>query len=152
MLEVGKPFPDFSLQDQDGNTVTLKDFHGKKLIIFAYPKADTPGCTTQACGFRDNYPIIETKNAAVLGISPDTVDDLKKWHGKMGFPYALLADPEHTTLDAWGVWGERSMYGKKFMGVTRSHWVIDEEGNLLDAQIKVSPEDSIKRALALVED
>jgi thioredoxin-dependent peroxiredoxin len=150
MLEVGKPFPDFALPDQDGNIVRLSDYRGQKLVIFAYPKADTDGCTRQACGFRDNFPTIETNNARVLGISPDEQKELKKWHTRMAFPYPLLSDPEHGAIDAWGAWGEKSMYGKNYMGVVRSHWVIDEEGNLMDEQIKVSPEDSVSLALKAV--
>lgn len=146
----GQPMPEISLLNQDGNTVNLSDFRGKKIVLFAFPRADTPGCTTQACGFRDRYSNILTKNAVVFGLSPDKPADLKKWQEKEGFQYDLLSDPEHTVLEALGAWGERSMYGKKFMGVIRSHWVIDEDGNVLDEQIKVSPEDSVKKAYDLV--
>lgn len=146
----GQPMPEISLLNQDGNTVNLSDFRGKKIVLFAFPRADTPGCTTQACGFRDRYSNILTKNAVVFGLSPDKPADLKKWQEKEGFQYDLLSDPEHTVLEALGAWGERSMYGKKFMGVIRSHWVIDENGNVLDEQIKVSPEDSVKKAYDLV--
>jgi len=150
MPAIGSPAPDFELLDQDGQPVRLADFRGKKVIIFAYPKADTPGCTTQACGFRDRYPQVETQNAVVLGISPDQPAALKKWQAKQGFQYPLLSDPDHQVLEAWGAWGERSMYGKKYMGVIRSHWVLDENGVVLDEQIKISPEDSVKKALAAV--
>lgn len=146
----GTNAPDFELRDQDGNLVKLSDFRGKKVIIFAYPKAATPGCTIQACGFRDSFPKIETSNAVILGISPDEPADLKKWKAKENLPYTLLADTEHQVIEAWGAWGEKSMYGKKYMGVIRSHWVIDENGKVLDERIKVSPEDSVKLALEVV--
>lgn len=150
MPKLGDTAPDFELRDQDGNPVKLSDFRGKKVIIFAYPKAATPGCTTQACGFRDSFPKIETSNAVVLGISPDDPADLKKWKAKENLPYTLLSDTEHQVIEAWGAWGEKSMYGKKYMGVIRSHWVIDENGKVLDERIKVSPEDSVKLALEVV--
>lgn len=150
MPAVGEPAPDFELPDQDGNPVKLSDFRGKKVILFAYPQADTPGCTTQACGFRDNFPRIQTANAVVLGISPDTPAELAQWKAKIKLPYTLLADPDHRVLEAWGVWGEKSAYGKTYMGVIRSHWVIDEQGVVIDAQIKIKPEDSVQKALATI--
>ena len=108
MPAIGQPAPDFELPNQDGKPVRLGDFRGKKVVLFAYPKADTPGCTTQACGFRDHFPRIETKNAVVLGISPDQPEDLLKWKQKQSLPYDLLSDPEHKVLEAWGAWGERT--------------------------------------------
>jgi len=147
MPAVGQPAPDFELPNQDGNPVKLSDYRGKKVVLFAYPKAGTPGCTTQACGFRDQFPQIEAGNAAVLGISPDSPKDLLKWKQAENLPYDLVSDPDHRVLEAWGAWGERSMYGRKFMGVIRSHWVIDENGVVLDEQLKVSPKDSIERAV-----
>ena len=151
MPAIGETAPDFELLNQDGKTVRLSDFRGKKVIIFAYPKADTPGCTTQACGFRDEYPKIETGNAIVLGLSPDDTDALKKWKAKMDFQYDLLSDTEHKVLEAWGAWGEKTNYGKTYDGVIRSHWVIDENGVILDEQIKISPTDSVAKAVAVVE-
>lgn len=147
-LKVGDLAPDFELQNQDGNLVKLSSFRGKKVILFAYPKASTPGCTTQACGFRDQFPKVEGANAVVLGISPDAPEDQKKWQIHENLPYDLLCDTEHSVLEAYGVWGEKSMFGKKFMGVIRSHWVIDENGILMDVQVGVSPKDSIERAIA----
>jgi peroxiredoxin Q/BCP len=147
MPAVGQPAPDFELLNQDGKAVRLSDYRGKKVVLFAYPKADTPGCTTQACGFRDHFPRIQATNAVVLGISPDQPDDLLKWKKKQNLPYDLLADPEHKVLEAWGVWGERTIYGKKSLGVTRSHWVIDEKGIVMDEQVQVSPTDSVERAV-----
>lgn len=151
MPKVGEVAPDFELLDQDGNTVKLSDFRGKKVILFAYPAADTPGCTKQACGFRDNFLKVDTSNAVVLGISPDEVADLKKWKAKEKLPYNLLSDTRHEVLEKWGAWGEKNMFGKMSMGVIRSHWVIDEEGKILDERIKVSPEDSVKLAVEAVE-
>lgn len=147
MPNAGKQAPDFELPNQDGTLVKLSDFRGKKVILFAFPKADTPGCTTQACGFRDSYPQVEAANAVVLGISADKPEDLKKWKDKVNLPYDLLSDTEKVVLDSWGVWGEKSMFGKKYMGVTRSHWVIDENGVLVDEQIKISPADSVEKAI-----
>ncbi len=146
----GQPFPDFTLPTQDGKTVSLADFRGKKVILFAFPKANTGGCTAQACGFRDSFPQLNISNAVVLGVSPDAQKDLKKWKDKEGLGYDLLSDVDKTLLNTLGVWQEKSMYGKKYMGVVRSHWVINEQGNVIDEQIKVSPEESIKRALAAI--
>ena len=150
MPAIGEQAPDFELLNQDGKTVKLSDYRGKKVILFAYPKAGTEGCTTQACGFRDQFPKFEPVNAVVLGISPDKPKDQLKWKNKEGLPYDLLSDPEHKVLDQYGAWGERSMYGRKFMGVIRSHWVIDENGVVLDEQIKISPKDSVAKATASV--
>lgn len=146
MPTVGSPAPDFELTNQDGETVKLSDLRGQKVVLFAFPKADTPGCTTQACGLRDDYPRIQAANAVVLGLSPDPPEDLKQWQAKVNLPYDLLSDPEHSVLEAWGAWGEKSMYGKTYMGVIRSHWIIDETGTVVDAQVKVSPKDSVARA------
>lgn len=147
MPAVGEFAPDFELQNQEGETVKLSDYRGKRLLLFAYPKAGTGGCTTQACGFRDSYPQIEAGDAVVLGISPDAPEKNKKWKEKENLPYDLLSDPDHEILEAWGAWGEKSMYGKKYMGVIRSHWIIDAEGKIEDEQVKISPKKSIEKAL-----
>ena len=146
MPNIGESAPDFALPNQDGQTVRLSDFRGKKVVIFAFPKAGTSGCTTQACGFRDEFPRIQDANAVVLGLSPDKPDALRKWKDKENLPYDLLSDPDHKVLEAWGAWGEKKMYGKTYMGVIRSHWVIDENGVVADAHIKVSPKDSVALA------
>ena len=147
MPAIGETAPDFELPNQDGEMVKLSDYKGKRIILFAYPKAGTSGCTTQACGFRDAFPQIEADNAIVLGISPDEPKALKKWKDKENLPYDLLSDPDHEILEAWGAWGEKSMYGKKYMGVIRSHWIIGADGIVEDEQIKVSPKKSIEKAL-----
>lgn len=147
MPTIGEMAPDFALPNQDGETVKLSDFRGKRVVLFAYPKAGTSGCTTQACGFRDEMPRIEAANTAVLGISPDAPDALKQWQTDENLPYDLLSDPGHQVLEAWGAWGEKSMYGKTYMGVIRSHWVIGEDGTIIDEQLKVSPKKSVEKAL-----
>jgi len=147
MPRKGEMAPDFELLNQKGEAVKLSDFRGQKVLLFAYPKAGTSGCTVQACGFRDNFAKIETADALVLGLSPDEPAALAKWIAKEALQYDLLSDPEHQVLEAWGAWGERSMYGKKYMGVIRSHWIIDADGRVLDEQLKVSPKKSIEKAL-----
>ena len=147
MPVVGEKAPDFELLNQRGEAVKLSDYRGRKVLLFAYPKAATPGCTVQACGFRDNFAQIETSDAVVLGLSPDEPPALAKWIEDEGLQYDLLSDPEHQVLEAWSAWGEKSMYGKKYMGVIRSHWIIGEDGVLLDEQLKVSPKKSIEKAL-----
>ena len=145
---IGDLAPEFETSTDTGATVRLADFRGKRVVLYFYPKDDTPGCTTQACGFRDNYPLIEEKNAVVLGVSPDGQKSHQKFRTKFDLPFALLVDEDHAIAEAYGVWGEKSMYGKTYMGVTRSHFVIDEQGRIADAQVKVSPAESVERALA----
>lgn len=150
MPAIGEIAPDFELLNQDGVPTKLSDFRGKTVILFAYPKAATSGCTTQACGLRDAFPRFADKNATVIGISPDEPKALKKWIDKENLPYTLVSDPDHQVLEAWEAWGEKSMYGKKYMGVIRSHWVIDPEGRVVDVQLNVSPQNSIDRAVSFV--
>jgi peroxiredoxin Q/BCP len=146
-LQIGDKAPEFALQSDENETVKLSDFRGQRVLIFFYPKADTPGCTTQACGFRDNFPLFEDAGAVVLGISPDPVERLAKWRAKERLPYNLLSDMDHAVADAYGVWGEKKMYGRSYEGIIRSHFVIDAAGLLEDVQYKVSPKKSIERAL-----
>ena len=147
-LTIGSPAPTFTLLDDAGNTVDLAALRGQTVVLYFYPKDDTPGCTTQACGFRDRYAEVTDANAVVYGISPDSVASHAKFKKKFSLPFPLLADTDHAVCEAYGVWNEKSMYGKKYMGVTRSHVVIGPDGTLVDVQIKVSPEDSVKRAIA----
>lgn len=147
-LQVGDSAPDFTAVTDSGETISLSDFRGKRVILYFYPKDDTPGCTTQACGFRDNYPVIEEKNAVVLGVSPDSAKSHQKFKTKFNLPFTLLVDEDHAIAEAYGVWVEKSMYGKKYMGIERSHFVIDEEGRIIEAQVKVKPEVSVESALA----
>ncbi len=149
-LAIGDMAPDFQgLTDQD-QTIKLSDFRGQRVVVYFYPKDDTPGCTTQACGFRDNYVDIQEKNAIVLGVSPDGPASHRKFKTKFDLPFTLVADEDHAICEAYGVWGEKSMYGKKYMGVTRSHFVVDEAGKLIDVQIKVSPQDSVDGAIKIL--
>ncbi len=150
-LQVGDLAPDFALTSDTGETVRLSGLRGKRVVVYFYPKDDTSGCTTQACGFRDAYPQIEEKNAVVLGISPDGVKSHQKFKSKYDLPFTLLVDEDHSAAEAYGVWQqEKSMYGKKYMGIVRSHFVVDEAGRLADVQIKVSPTDSVELALKLL--
>jgi peroxiredoxin Q/BCP len=139
MLETGENAPDFTLPDQDGNDVTLSDLKGTTVVLYFYPKADTPGCTTQACGVRDHLPDDEQAGVRVLGVSPDPVKLVKKFHDKQSLNFTLLADEDHAVCDAYGVWGEKSMYGKTYMGAARATFIIDGEGVIRHVIPKVSP-------------
>ena len=147
-LNIGDPAPNFTATTDTGETVKLSDFRGKRVVLYFYPKDDTPGCTTQSCGFRDNYPVIEEKNAVVLGVSPDGVTSHQRFKAKFDLPFTLLVDEDHAIAEAYGVWGEKTNYGKTYMGIIRSHFVIDEQGKIADAQVQVSPTESVERALA----
>ncbi|MCA9961393.1 MAG: thioredoxin-dependent thiol peroxidase [Anaerolineales bacterium] len=151
MLSIGDTAPDFTLISAENESVSLSDFRGQQVVLFFYPKADTPGCTTQACGFRDNFPVIESANGTVIGISPDDPAALAKWKAKLTLPYALLSDPDHQVAEMYGVWGEKKMYGKAYMGIVRSHFVVDAEGKLADVQVKISPQDSVEQALKTLQ-
>lgn len=150
-LSAGDAAPDFTARTDNDETVSLKSYRGKRVVLYFYPKDDTPGCTTQACGFRDQYPVIEERNAVVLGVSPDSARSHQRFKTKFDLPFTLLVDEDHAIAEAYGVWVEKSMYGKKYMGVERSHFVIDEQGRILDAQVKVKPEVSVETALAALE-
>lgn len=146
-LKVGDMAPDFELPADDGSTVRLSQFRGKRVVVYFYPKDNTSGCTAQACGFRDHYVEIEEKDAVLLGISPDSIKSHQSFRTKYDLPFRLLADEGHSVAEAYGVWQEKSNYGKKYMGIVRSHFVVDEQGRLADVQVKVSPTESVERAL-----
>jgi len=151
-LETQQPAPDFSLLDQDGNTVSLKDFAGRKLIIFFYPAAMTPGCTKEACDFRDSLARLQGAGYEVVGISPDTPEKQKKFIEKESLTYPLLSDPDHAVMDAYGAWGEKSLYGKKVTGVIRSTVVIGSDGTVELAKYNVKATGhvaSLSKALGL---
>jgi peroxiredoxin Q/BCP len=139
MVSEGEQAPDFTLPDQDGNNVTLSDLRGRPVVLYFYPKADTPGCTTQACGIRDHRGDYEQAGAKVLGVSPDTVTAIRKFAGKYTLDFELLADEDHAVAELYGVWGEKKMYGKTYMGVQRATFVIDPEGKVAKVFPKVSP-------------
>ena len=145
---IGSAAPDFTLPADDGSMVQLSDLRGQRVVLYFYPKDDTPGCTTQACGFRDNYVEISEKDAVVFGISPDGINSHVKFRTKFDLPFRLLADEDHKVAELYGVWGEKSMYGKKYLGIIRSHFVVDAEGKIADVQYGVSAEDSVANALA----
>lgn len=149
-LKVGDAAPDFELPTDSGETLRLSDLRGRKVILYFYPKDDTSGCTAQACGFRDRYPELEAAGALVLGVSPDGVASHRRFKDKHGLPFPLLVDAEHRVAEAYGAWGEKSMYGRTYFGVIRSHFVIDESGKLIEVQLKVSPADSVEGATAAV--
>jgi peroxiredoxin Q/BCP len=148
MIEPGQPAPDFTLPDQDGEPVTLSSFKGKPVVLYFYPKADTPGCTTQACGVRDHLPDYESSGATVLGVSPDPVGAVKKFHDKQGLNFTLLADDDHAVCERYGVWAEKSMYGRTYMGALRATFVIDAEGVVAHVIPKVSPKTHDEEVLA----
>jgi thioredoxin-dependent peroxiredoxin len=139
MIEPGQPAPDFELPDQDGEPVRLSDLRGRKVVLYFYPKADTPGCTAQACGIRDHQADYEAAGVIVLGVSPDPVELVRRFHGKQGLNFTLLADETHAVTEQYGVWVEKSMHGRKFMGVQRSTFIIDEEGVVRHVIAKASP-------------
>ena len=139
MIEEGQQAPDFTLPDQDGNDVTLSDLRGQTVVLYFYPKADTPGCTTQACGIRDHQADYDAAGAKVLGVSPDPVKAIKKFHGGQGLGFTLLADEDHAVCELYGVWGEKSMYGRTYMGAQRATFIIDASGTVAKVFPKVSP-------------
>lgn len=146
-LTQGETAPDFQLPADNGQLTSLSSYRGKRVVLYFYAKDDTPGWTKQACGFRDAYPQIEEKNAIVLGVSPDGLDSHRKFKTKYNLPFVLLADEDHRVAELYGVWGEKSFMGKKYLGVIRSHFVIDEQGKLVDVQIDIKPDASVQQAL-----
>lgn len=151
MVKVGDVAPNFVLRSDADQDVRLSDYRGRRVVLYFYPKADTPGCTKQACALRDVYPQIEAGDAVVLGISPDELPALVKFREKYELPFTLLSDPDHQVAEAYGAWGEKSMYGKTYWGIVRSHFAVDAEGRLTDAEFKVKPLMTADLALKLIE-
>ena len=147
MLEIGTKAPDFTLPDQNGNMHSLSEYRGKKVILYFYPKDNTAGCTKQACGFAERYPQFTEKGAVVLGVSKDSVASHKKFEEKYGLPFTLLADPELVAIQAYDVWQEKKNYGKTYMGVVRSTYLIDENGKIVKAFDKVKAADNPEQML-----
>jgi peroxiredoxin Q/BCP len=145
LLQPGDKAPAISLKDQDGTTTKLSSFKGRKVLVYFYPKADTPGCTQQSCGLRDVAGDIG--DAAILGISPDLPEKQKKFDLKYSLGFPLLSDPDHAVAEAYGVWGEKKLYGKAYMGIIRSAFLVDEKGKIEQAWYKVSPKDTPKNLL-----
>lgn len=151
MIEVGKTAPAFKLRDQDGNEVALKDLRGTAVVLYFYPRADTPGCTTQACGIRDRQDEYDAAGVRVIGVSRDEPEELKAFAKKYKLPFTLLSDPDHKIHEKYGAWGERSMYGRKFMGALRSTFIIDPKGKVAHVIPKATPkthDDKLLKALA----
>ncbi len=149
-LEAGDKSPAFALLNQNEEKVSLKDYKGRKLLVYFYPKANTPGCTTQSCAVSESLPELDDAGVDAVGISPDKPAAQKKFDDKYGLGFPLLCDEDHAVADAFGVWGEKSMYGKKYMGIIRSAFLIDENGKIEEAWYKVSPKDTVpnvKKAL-----
>lgn len=147
----GERAPAFTLADQHGEKVKLGDFKGRPVVVYFYPKADTPGCTTQACALRDAMADLAALDAAVLGISPDEPGKQAKFDEKYGLGFPLLSDPEHEVAEKYGAWGERSMYGRKFMGIIRSAFVVGPDGKIAAAFPKISPKDTVPKVSRALE-
>jgi peroxiredoxin Q/BCP len=152
MIEQGDQAPDFELPDQDGRTVRLSDSRGQQTVVYFYPKADTPGCTTQACGVRDHRADYAKVGSVVLGISPDSVAKVKRFHDKYDLDFALLADEGHAVADAYGVWAEKSMYGKTYFGNERTTFIVDAGGKIVEVLRKVKPAEHDALVLAALEE
>jgi thioredoxin-dependent peroxiredoxin len=148
MIQSGDAAPDFELPDQDGRATKLSDFRGQPVVVYFYPKADTPGCTTQACGVRDHESDYVGLKAVVLGVSPDPVGKVKRFHDKQALNFRLLADEGHAVADSYGVWVEKSMYGRKYFGNERTTFVIDGDGTVVEVLRKVKPGEHDARVLA----
>jgi peroxiredoxin Q/BCP len=152
MVEEGKPAPDFELTTDSGESVKLSDFRGKPVVLYFYPKDDTPGCTTQACGIRDSYGEFKKAGAVVLGVSPDDEKSHVKFKEKYELPFTLLADPEHKVAEQYGTWVEKKNYGKEYWGVERSTFLIDSKGNVAKVMRRVKPDTHTDDVLAAVPD
>ncbi len=151
MIEIGEQAPDFTLPDHDGDSVALGTLRGRPVVVYFYPKAGTPGCTTQACGVRDHLPQYENSGAVVIGISPDPVKKVKKFHDDQQLNFTLLADEDHAVCEAYGVWAEKSMYGRTYWGALRATFIIDGDGVVRHVIPKVSPKTHDEQVLAALE-
>ncbi|NLF11464.1 MAG: thioredoxin-dependent thiol peroxidase [Anaerolineaceae bacterium] len=151
MLKAGDPAPDFTLVSDGGQEVSLSDYRGQKVVLYFYPKDDTPGCTAEACAFRDDHSDIVAAGAAVLGVSPDTIKSHDKFKAKYNLPFALLSDPDHRVADMYGAWGEKKMFGKAYEGILRSTFIVDEEGTIVKVFPKVTPKDHSREVLAALQ-
>ena len=149
-LKAGDRAPAFSLRDQGGKTVKIASFKGRKVLVYFYPKANTSGCTAQACAVRDAMPDFSKLRVAAVGISPDAPEQQKKFDDKHELGFPLLSDPDHRAADAYGVWGEKSMYGKKYEGIVRSSFLVDEKGRIVAAWYKISPKNTVPKALEVL--
>ena len=148
MVEEGQEAPDFELTSDSGERVRLSQFRGKPVVLYFYPRDDTPGCTAQACGIRDSYDGFEKRGAVVLGVSPDEETSHVKFKQKYGLPFTLLADPEHEVAEQYGVWGEKKYMGRTYMGVERSTFLIDEDGRIAKVMRRVKPDTHVEQVLA----
>lgn len=148
MLKAGDKAPGFSLATDGGGNVSLKDLKGKKVVLYFYPKDDTTGCTTEACEFRDSWSAVKAAGAVVLGVSPDSAASHDKFKAKYKLPFTLLADPDHSVAEAYGAWGEKSMYGRKYMGILRSTFIINADGRIATVFSKVKPKGHAAEVLA----
>jgi thioredoxin-dependent peroxiredoxin len=152
MIDTGEQAPDFTLPDQDGTPVTLSGLRGRRVVLYFYPRAGTPGCTTQACGIRDRFDEYEAAGATVVGVSPDPVDRVRQFHDGQSLNFTLLADEDHAVCERYGVWGEKSMYGKTYWGARRATFILDEDGVVRHVIPKASPKTHDDEALAALED
>ena len=151
-LKSGDAAPEFELTSDAGERVKLTDFAGKRILLYFYPKADTPGCTKQACALRDIHPDVAEKDIVVIGISPDPPEKLAKFRAKYELPFVLLSDPDHAVAEAYGAWGEKRLYGRSFLGILRTHVAIDAEGRLIEYRLKVKPLSTAELAKSLTKD
>jgi peroxiredoxin Q/BCP len=152
MLDVGDKAPAFSLEDQSGKTVKLSDFKGRKVVLYFYPKDDTPGCTREACAFRDEHSALQKAGAVVLGVSPDSGPSHAKFAGKYKLTFPLLADTDHAVSEKYGAWGPKTLYGRKFMGITRSTFLVDEAGKVARVWPKVKVDGHVDQVLEAVRE